>query len=102
MRKDEYFSRMLLEMINDEKGFAFDFNKRSEASAVVTVPEIDEKNDEWMIHLSKEDLQSIADAIRYPHESTSHLIKVTISRTMYFASFFFLPWFSRYLSKLNL
>jgi hypothetical protein len=91
MRKDEYFSQMLLEMRKDENCFAFDFNKRCEAPAVVTVPEVDandEKNDEWMIHFSKEDLQSVVDAVRYPHESTSHLKEVSLSRTMLFAFVF--------------
>jgi hypothetical protein len=97
MRKDEHFSQMLDEMRLDEINFDFEHTqyklyllaKSCRISAVGEVADIDannNKHDECMLLFSKEDLQSVVDAIRYPHESTSHLKEVSLSRTMLFAS----------------
>jgi len=112
MRKDEHFSQMVDEMILDEINFDFETQykldllaKSCPVYAVGEVADIDannNKHDEWMLLFSKEDLQSIVDAIRYPHESTSHLIEVTISRAMFFAFVFYSHGSQKYLSKLNL
>jgi len=67
MRTDEYFSQLLLEMINDEDHFAADLSGTTPPGT-----------DEWATVLSKEELQSIADAVRYPHESTRKQIKVSL------------------------
>jgi hypothetical protein len=97
MRTDEYFSQLLLEMTTDEDRFAVESG--------TTPPEIDannNKHDELATIFLDEELQSIADAVRYYHVSSSKKIKVSLPPYLvhivlcfcfYFC--FFLPWFSK-------